>query len=76
MLEYAPLRAVSNSDFQPFSSPSTHKLITKILCTPKNIFFPYDKIGIILIHSHWTAIVVLAVFIFLFDNLREVSALD
>ena len=29
------------------------------------------KIGLILIHAHWTAVVGLAVVIFLFDNLRE-----
>ena len=29
------------------------------------------KIGVTLIYSHWTAIVVLAVVIFLFDNQRE-----
>ena len=49
-------------DFQPFSSHGTHKLITKILWhTKKYIFCQSDKkIGIILIHSHWTAVVVLA----------------
>ena len=30
-----------------------------------------EKVGIILIHSHQTAIVVLALIICLFDNLRE-----
>ena len=36
------------------------------------IFFAYlTKVGIILIHSHWVAIVVLAVIIFIFDDLRQ-----
>ena len=41
--------------------------------TPQNIFFAdlTKQIGIILIHSHRTAIVVLAVVIFVFDDLRE-----
>ena len=50
-----------------------HKLMTRILQhTKKYIFCQSDKkIGIILINSHLMAIVVLAVVIFLFDNLRE-----
>ena len=49
-------------DFQPFPRNGTHKLITKILKhTKKYIFCRSDKnIGIILIHAHWTAAVVLA----------------
>ena len=71
------------SDFQPFSSHGTHKLITKILQhTKKHIIFFASlikkKIGMILIHSPGTAIVMLAVVSFLFDSLRkkEVSAPD
>ena len=59
---------------QPFSSHGTHKLITKILRRTKNgIFCRSDKKkkSKILIHPHWTAIVVLAVVIFSFDDLRE-----
>ena len=53
-----------------------HKLITKIVQHTKNIYIFVDltkkrKIGIILIHSHRIVIVVLAVLIFLFDNLME-----
>ena len=62
------------SDFQPFSSHGTRKLITKVLWHTKTYVFycPSEKkIGIILIHSHQMAIVVLAVVIFWFDNLRE-----
>ena len=51
------------------------QLITKILWhTKKHIIFFANltkKIDSILVHSHWMAIVVLAVVIFLFDNLRE-----
>ena len=65
--------------FQPFSSPDTHKLITKILQhTKNNIFFATltKKIGTILIHSYWVAIVMLTVVIFKkFDNLAGVSNL-
>ena len=61
------------NDFQPLSSHGTHNLITKILQYIKNILFVdlTKKIGVILIHSHWTAIVVLDVVILVFDNLRE-----
>ena len=54
-------------DFQPFSSHGTHKLIAEILRHAKKYIFCQSdkKIGIILIHSHWTAIVVLAVIVFL-----------
>ena len=54
------------SDFQPFSSHGTHKLITKILWHTKNSIFAdlTREIGITLIHSHQTAIVVLAVIMF------------
>ena len=47
--------------------------LLKFCKTPKNICFadPTKKMGIILIHSHETAIVVLAVVIFLFDNLGK-----
>ena len=40
--------------------------LLKFYCTPKNIFFANmtKNIGILLIHSHQTAIVVLAVVIF------------
>ena len=57
---------------QPFSSHGTHKLITKILQRTKNrIFCRSDKKkSKILIHPHRTAIVVLAVVIFSFDDLR------
>ena len=60
---------VKISDFQVFlKNLSTHKLITKILRHTKNImyFANLTKIGIILIHSHWTVIVVLAVVIFFY----------
>ena len=65
-----------DSDFQPVSSHGTHKLITKIPQHAgkknKNMFLAHlSKIGIILIHSHWMPIGVLAVVIFYFDNLRE-----
>ena len=61
-----------SSDFQFFSSHGTHKLL-KFWSTPKKIIFAYltKKIGIILIHSYQMASVVLAVVIFLCDNLRE-----
>ena len=64
---------VYTSDFQPFSSHGTYKLITKILQHTKKYVFanPTKIIGIILIHSHHMAIIVLAVIIFLLDNLRE-----
>ena len=40
------------SEFQPFSSHGTHKLITKILQHTKNIFLViWEKIGIILIYT-------------------------
>ena len=54
------------SYFQPFSSHATCNLFTRILQhTKKYIFCRSDKkIGIILIHSHQTAIVVLTVVIF------------
>ena len=46
--------------------------LLKFCGTPENIFFcQTDKKVIILIHSHWTATVVLAVVIFLFANQRE-----
>ena len=50
---------------------SWHTLIIKILRHTKKYVFvdPTEKIGIILIHSHQT--VMLAVVIFLYDNLRE-----
>lgn len=55
------------------SSRSAHKLITKIMWHTKKyvtFFCRFDKkkIGTVLIHSHWTAIVVLAIVIFLFDS--------
>ena len=51
--------------FPPFWSPGTHKLITKILWHTKTIFLPiWQKIGIIFIHSHLMAVVVLAVVVF------------
>ena len=57
-----------------------HKLITKILRhTKKYVFCQSDKkIGIILIHSHWMVIVVLAVVFFIFDSAKgkEVRAVD
>ena len=64
---------ICTSDFQHFPSHSTHKLITKILWHTKYIYFfaELTKTGIILIASHWTATVVLAVVIFLSDSLRE-----
>ena len=45
----------------------------KFCITPKNIYFFHltQKIGTILIHSHRTAIVVLAILFFVFDNVRE-----
>ena len=59
-------------NFQPFSSHGTPKLITKLLRhTKKCIFCQSNKIGIILIHSQQTTIVLLAVVMFLYDNLRE-----
>lgn len=48
--------------------------MTKILWhTQKYVFFANlkGKKGVVLNHSHWTAIVVLAVVRFLFDNFRE-----
>ena len=57
------LTVPQSSDFQPFSSHGTHKLITKILRHTKNIFLTKKK-GIILIYSHRTAVVVLAAVIF------------
>ena len=52
--------------FPAFSSRGTHKLTTEILWHTRNIFFAdlTKKIGIILIHSHQAAIVVLAVALF------------
>ena len=50
--------SLQESDFQPFSPHGTHKLITKILRHTKKciLFFANltKKVGIILIHSHWT----------------------
>ena len=65
---------VYTSDFQPFSSHSTHKLITKILRHNKKYIFcqSHRTIGVISIHSHQTAIVVFAAVIFSFDNPREI----
>lgn len=57
-----------------FSFHGTHKQMTKILWhTQKYVFFANlkGKKGVVLNHSHWTAIVVLAVVRFLFDNFRE-----
>ena len=49
-----------------------HELIAKILChTEKYITFFGDLTGKTLMRTHQRAIVVLAVGIFLFDNLRE-----
>lgn len=48
--------------------------MTKILWHTKKKYFCQSerkKKGIVLNHSHWTAIVVLAVVRFLFDNFRE-----
>ena len=62
------------SEFQPFSSPGTHKLITQILQRTKKCVFAdltKKKKGVILIHCLRTAIVVLAVVISLCDHLRE-----
>lgn len=64
------------SNFQPFSSQGTQKLITKILqYSKKSVKFFADlakKIGNIFIHVHQMVIVVLAAVIFLkFANLRE-----
>ena len=56
-----------SSDFQLILSPGTHKLTAKILqCTKKYIFLLIlqKNTGIILIHSHRTAIVVLALVTF------------
>ena len=71
MLGVAWLRT---SDSQSFSSPGTHKLITEFCSTPKTVFSAHltkkkKKNRYNLIHSHQTAIV-LAVVMFLFDNLR------
>ena len=60
---------LDRSDVQPFSSHGTHKLITKIQQhTPKYVIFwanlTKKKIGMILVHSQWTAMVVLAVVVF------------
>ena len=55
------------SDFQPFPSHGTHKLITKILRLTKKIYYFADltkNLGVISIHPHCTAIVVLAVIMF------------
>ena len=49
------------SDFQPFLSHGTYKLITKLLRHMKNISFanPMKEIAIIFIHLPQTAIVVI-----------------
>ena len=60
------------SDFQPFASHGTHKLITKVLWHTKNIFFcQSDKKRYIFIYSHWMVTVVLAVVILLLNKIRE-----
>ena len=72
--EQSPRAAVLNL----FPSHGTHKLITKILQhTRKYTFCRSDKKkkGIILIHSRPVAIVVWAVVIFLFGNLKEKRSL-
>ena len=56
-----------SSNSQPSACRGTRKLIAKILQHPENIYYVFaalTKIGIILILSHWMAIVVLAVVIF------------
>ena len=57
------LTSAESSDFPPFSSRGTHKLIAKILQHTENIFFAdlTKKIGIILIHSHQMALFVVVV---------------
>ena len=56
---------IYSSDFHPFLFHGTRKLITTIL------WLIGQKIGVIFIHLHQMAIVVLAIVIYLFDNLRE-----
>ena len=73
-LQLRSILALQSSDFQPFSSHSAHKLLLKFCGTPKKyivLFANLTKIVLILIHSHRTAIVVLAAVILVFDNLRE-----
>ena len=51
-----------------------HMITLKFFSTPKKCYFFANltkNIGIILIHSYQTAIVLLVVVIFFFDNLRE-----
>ena len=60
------------SNFQPFSSHGTHKLL-KFCSTPKTVlyFCWSDKnIGIILIHSHRMLFLCWPLSFFLFNNLR------
>ena len=62
--------------FSTFLSHGSHKLVIKILQLTKNVYFCWSdpKIGINLIHAPQTAIVVLAVVVFIMDNLREKSS--
>ena len=55
------------------SSRGTRKRITKILQQAKKYIFcqSHKKLGVILIHLHQTAIIVLAVVILEFDNRGE-----
>ena len=59
--------------FNLFYLMAHNKLITKILQHTKIFFFQSDKkIAIILIHSHWTAVIVVSAVVgFLFANQRE-----
>ena len=61
--------------FNLFYLTSHIKLIAKVLQHTKKMLLYFlliwQKISIIWIHSHWMAIVVLAVVVVKFDNLRE-----
>ena len=54
------------SNSQPFYLIAHINELGKFCSTPQNMYFCHsdEKLGIILVHSHWTAITVLAVDIF------------
>ena len=61
-------------EFQSFSSHGTHKLITKILWHTQKCVFCANltkNIDMIFIHSHWMALVILVIVIFLLVSLSE-----
>ena len=65
-------------DFQPFSSHGTDELITKILQHTKKIYHSFcqsdKKIGILLILSHWAAVVFGCCHFFIWQSKGEVSS--